>query len=292
MSGKIKTALIVLLVGASTAVSIYAARQYQIAKVALEENKVKSEKLARELEALQKQLAARNKIEVIGSTNTSASLQIDQQSAINDLQAQLVDKNAMIASLQRNSTSNVVPDVMRNTEPEERRNWLENLQTSDPERYKEIMEQRETARQAAKYDIAKKAAHFLIRDDVEMTEQEAEQYTRMMTLLEDSMKLTEQLNAELPQDQRREIGRDLRRNMRELSPLLESERDKELYRVGKDLGYTDEDAAGFALYIRDVIDVTSVNSIFRNSMRAMGTGGGWGGGWGGNGGDQSRPNSP
>jgi hypothetical protein len=282
MTGAIKWIPVVLIVVSSTVISIYASRQYQIAKAELEENRVTSGKLARDLQTLQKQLAAQNRIEEIVSTNTSRP--DDQLTAINDLQAQLADKNALIASLQRNNISNVVPDVMRNSEPEERRNWLENLQTSDPERYKEIMEQRETARQAAKYDIAKKAAHFLIRDDVEMSEQEAEQYTRMMTLLEDSMKLTEQLNADLPQDQRREIGRDLRHNMRELSPLLESERDKELYRIGKDLGYTDEDAAGFALYIRDVIDVTSVNSIFRNSMRAMGTGGGWG--------DQGRPTQP
>jgi len=183
---------------------------------------------------------------------------------------------AVRAELAARPVAAVMPDAMRSIPPEERRSWLENLRTSDPQRYQEIMEQREAARQTAKYELAKRAAHFLVRDDAVRSEAEEEQYARMMTLLHESIKLTEQLTPEMPMDERRELGRNLRRNMRELTPMLESERDKELFRIGKDIGYSDDDAASFALYLRDVIDMTSVQSMFRSAMPALGFG--WGGG--------------
>ncbi len=172
-----------------------------------------------------------------------------------------------------------LPEVaQRATPPEERRSWLENLQANDPERYREIMERRETARETARYEIARKAAHLLFREDIQRGEEEADEYRQMIDLLHESMLLTERLGTDDANEDRREIMRTLRGNLRTLGPLLETERDRELFRIGRDLGYSEEDAAGFALYIRDVIDITSVNSIFRGVMRDMG---GWGGGGGG-----------
>ncbi|HMP88769.1 MAG TPA: hypothetical protein PJ991_01135 [Kiritimatiellia bacterium] len=199
----------------------------------------------------------------------------DYQVIIEDMEARLRAKDEELEMLRANAAGIGLPDTIRAWMPEDRRDWLSNLQANDPERYQDIMERRERARQTARYEIARRAAHFLFRDESQMSEQESEQHQRMMSLLHDSLILTEQLNAELPSDQRREIGRELRRNMRELSPLLETERDRELFRIGKDLGYNDDQAAQFTLYIRDVIDLTSVQSVFRNSMRAMG-GGPWG----------------
>jgi len=202
----------------------------------------------------------------------------DDQAVIQDLRETLTAREGELSMLRASMASTaVIPDSMRTTEPEDQRSWLEQMRANDPERYQEIMERREAARQAARYEIAKKAAHFLFRDDVAMTEEEAGQHMRMMGLLQESLALTERLNADIPAGERQDMVRQLRRNMRDLAPLLESERDKELYRVGKDLGYSDEDAAGFALYIRDVIDLTSVQSIFRSTMRGMGGMGGWGG---------------
>jgi hypothetical protein len=209
----------------------------------------------------------------------------DPQSAgdkalIATLEARLAEREAEIAAL-RAAAIRPLPEVLvteavpvaTNTP---RRSWLEELQTSDPQRYQEIMVRREQARQEARYDIAKKASYFLQNPTDGMTEAEAEAYARMMDLLTESLKLTERLDAGLPQEQRRELVGDLRDNMRELSPLLEKERDKEFFQVGKDLGYTDADAQAFADYLVEVVDLTSVNRIFRNAMRGMG--GGWGGG--------------
>lgn len=189
------------------------------------------------------------------------------------------------------SANTILADVAPTNAPVERRSWMEDLQASDPERYKEILERREQARQEARYDIAKKAAHFLQRTPSNVSEEEEAQYTYMMELLSDSLKLTEQLDAGLPGDERREISHSLRENMRELSPLLEGERGKEFYKVGKDLGYSDADAEAFASYLTEVVDLTSVNSIFRSAMRGMG---GWGGGGGGPppGDRENRPDQP
>jgi hypothetical protein len=200
--------------------------------------------------------------------------------AVAELQATVAAQAAELETLRTNAmiVTAVAPvaDVAATNPPPERRSWMEDLQASDPERYKEILERREQARQAARYDIAKKAAHFLQRPPGDISEEEQNQYAYMMELLTDSLKLTEQLDAGLPNEDRREISRSLRENMRELSPLLEAERGKEFYQVGKDLGYSDADAEAFSAYLTEVIDLTSVSSIFRNAMR--GGMGGWGGG--------------
>jgi len=201
------------------------------------------------------------------------------------LEAKLAEREAEIGALRaaatRSTPAVVVPDAVATPVATNapRRSWLEDLQATDPERYQEIVARREQARQEARYDIAKKASYFLQTPTDAMTDAEAEEYARMMDLLTQSLKLTERLDAGLPQEQRRELVGTLRDNMRELSPLLEKERDKEFFQVGKDLGYTDADARAFADYLTEVIDLTSVNQIFRNAMRGMGGGrGGWGDG--------------
>lgn len=209
---------------------------------------------------------------------------VAEAARVADLEARLAERDAEIAALRAATNriaaaSLVVADAASTATNTPRRSWLEELQASDPQRYQEIIERREQARQAARYDIAKKASYFLQTPTDGMTEAEAEEYARMMDLLTESLKLTEQLDAGLPQEQRREIVGELRDRMRELSPLLEKERDKEFFQVGKDLGYTDADAQAFADYLTEVIDITSVNQIFRNAMRGMGGGrGGWGDG--------------
>jgi len=218
---------------------------------------------------------------------------IEVTPVVAELQATVAAQAAELEVLRTNtavlsSANTLVADVAPTNAPVERRSWMEDLQANDPERYKEIMERREQARQAARYDIAKKAAHFLQRKPGDVSEEEEEQYAYMMELLTDSLQLTEKLDAGLPGEERREISRSLRENMRELSPLLEGERGKEFYKVGKDLGYSDADAQAFASYLTEVVDLTSVSSIFRNAMRGMG--GGWGGGGGPPPGD--RENQP
>lgn len=196
---------------------------------------------------------------------------LESRLAVRDREVQVL-RAAMQSA--RQDVPAVVPDVIRAVEPGDRMTWLENLQANDPEAYQEMMQRREEARQAARYELAKRAAHFLFREDDMATDEEVEEHQRMMALLQQSIELTERMDVHLPDDERRELTRAIRSNMRDLAPLLENERDRELYRIGKDIGYSDDDAAAFALYIRDVIDLTSVRSIFRNTMRGFGGEGG------------------
>jgi hypothetical protein len=290
MKEKTVQLLAILIAIGGTAASVVSFRLYHKAKFELAAVQEQSRELARNLIAVQKQ-QEHVAVPATVEPDVESGIQVDQSNLIKELQAKLAVQSSEISALRFNAGNTVATDVARSNEPpfERRNNWLSNLQTNDPERYKEILDQRKKAQQATKYDIAKKAAHFLNQDVATMTDEEAEQYAKMMDLLDDSLKLSEKLNADLPQDERREIGRTLRDNMRELSPLLESERDKELLRIGKELGYDDRGAVDFANYIHDVIDVTSVNTIFRNSGRAMG----WGGGGFGDGNrDQNRPSAP
>ena len=237
-----------------------------------------TEAATRAIEMLEEEnLALKQAAEARAAAEQPVSVEVAPAAA--ELQATVAAQAAELETLRTNAMiiTAVAPvaDVAATNPPPERRSWMEDLQANDPERYKEIMERREQARQAARYDIAKKAAHFLQRPPGNLSDEEETQYAYMMELLTDSLKLTEQLDAGLPGEDRREISRSLRENMRELSPLLEAERGKEFYQVGKDLGYSDTDAEAFSAYLTEVVDLTSVSSIFRNAMRG---GGGWGGG--------------
>lgn len=267
--------LAVAALGSLTAASVYRTRwlererEAEALRVRLEEQAVKERRVSAQAPATVPVVATEDTARIAALTAQLAA-QEEELAALRRATSVLVTA-AAIAPIQ--------PDRTGTNAPAERRSWLEDLQQTDPARYEEIMARREQARQEARYDIAKKAAFFLQQPVEGLSEVEQEEYVRIMELLTASLKLTEQLDAGLGGDERREVVRSLRDNMRELSPLLEAERGKEFFQVGKDLGYSDADAEAFAAYLTEVVDLTSVNKIFRNAMRGMG---GWGGGgWGG-----------
>lgn len=216
--------------------------------------------------------------EAVAEGPLEITAQADRSDEIRRLEQALAERERELTAYRAASQSPaVLPDLVRGAGTDDRQSWLENLRTSDPENYQQLMERREAARQAARYEIAKRAARYIHRDENLLTREEIEQRERMLALLQQSLELTEQWRVDMPEEERREISRTMRRNMRELSPLLETERDREFFLIGKEIGYTDDDAAAFALYMRDVVEMTSVRSIYRNSMREMGGWGDWGG---------------
>lgn len=196
----------------------------------------------------------------------------DPEREIRILRRQLEVRERELARLRG---ANGQPDATA-TNPAPRRPWLEDLKTTDPDRYKEVMERREQGRQATKYEIAKRAAYFLGRDQSALGEEEMKQRDAMLALLEESLNLTEKIRSEMPEEERRDISRTLRDNLRQLSPMLETERFRELHQLGRDMGYSEKDAAEFVLMVNDILDVTSVSSIFRDSMRQMNGWESWG----------------
>lgn len=169
------------------------------------------------------------------------------------------------------------------TEPPERprRNpsdWMEDLKTNDPERYQEIIARRDAMRQRVNDSFAKKAAHFLNRDTARMTEDEAGEYSHMLQLLTDTWQLSEQMRSDqIPGEDRGALRRELGEKMQELRPILDNQRDREFYDLGLQLGYTQDSAHEFVGYINEMIDITSMSSMFRGGGGPRGGGGGGGG---------------
>jgi len=75
------------------------------------------------------------------------------------------------------------------------------------------------------------------------------------------------MRAGLPPNERQAVMQTLQQNRSELAPMLDAARSKELVNLGIQLGYNDDDAQAFGNYINKVIDLTSMQSIYR-SMRA------------------------
>ncbi len=153
------------------------------------------------------------------------------------------------------------PEGTEDTEPQDRRRWLERLAETDPERYAEIQERREAARHRVRESFAQKTAHFLYRDRDTLTDDERREYDYMLSLLGETWMLVEQLqDGDVPD--RREARRELRQNMRTLRPMLERERDREFFDMAVQLGYDEQGANEFVDYVNEMIDITSFGSLW------------------------------
>ncbi len=177
------------------------------------------------------------------------------------LEAALHEKDQMLLASQRAQTND---RPSRADRPPDRRRWLDDLKNNDPQAYEEFLARREESRRRMNESLARKSAFFLNRDTSTLSEEEQAAYGNMLTLLDETWRAAEQLQADLPREERRELRRTLFRNVRELSPMLEAERDVELYNLGRTAGYTEEEAGAFADYVSELIDLTSLDGIFRN----------------------------
>jgi hypothetical protein len=136
--------------------------------------------------------------------------------------------------------------------------WLENMRTNNPQLYEEIQQRRKDLQQHAETAWDQATDYFVSRDTSKMTDPEIDGYNRMMTLLEETRALTKQLQADLPQDDRRQIMSNVRSNMVELTPLLENERSKEYYDLAIAKGYSESDANTLVTYINQITSNTSM----------------------------------
>lgn len=179
---------------------------------------------------------------------------------ISALEAQLSDSLRKIEWLEQHTTN----------QPPQRRfsGWMERLKEEDPERYAEIMKEREDARKESRHALAETAAYHLQSADIERTEEEQAEYDAMISLLNHTWELAEKLQDDsVPRSERRTLGRQMFMNMMQLDPLLESERERELQRMGVSMGYTEEEAEWFSGEIDQLIERTSVQSFVRPMMQ-------------------------
>lgn len=207
------------------------------------------------------------------------------QSRIGELERQLAGKEVLIASLRQSQASRIPDNVAKAPEP----TFLPPSRTNEMARRADFDKRREEFQQKVQNSFARKAAFLLKRDTSKLSEEEKQQYEQMVGLLDETWKLTAQMQANLPSDQRHQVMHTVRDNVTALDPLLSSERTREFHDLGVSLGYNEAEAAQFVSYLTDVIDVTSVNTLF---PQLHGRSGQRGGGGPGGAGPNSNPVQP
>ena len=251
----------------------------------------KAARMGREAAAAQTESAAlRRQLQEATAKPPASSAGMDPEvwrERVNRLQEQLAEKDRLIASLQKPNEAVPAPAgaVATNPPPSEERRpwrdrgaWLEEIKQTDPQRYEEIQARRQEAKQRTQRSIAEQAAYYLNRDTSAMDETEAAEYKKLMGLLDETWRLAEQMQSELPSEERHALMETMRANVDELMPLMESERDRTFYEIGLDSGYTESEAQDFTDYLNKVIEATSVRTLFGGMHGGLGGGGPWGDG--------------
>jgi hypothetical protein len=159
---------------------------------------------------------------------------------------------------------------------------LESIRQQDPERYKQIVEQREQRRKQADEWFQNQIEQLDGRAQAAPTQQEAELANQIADTLAKLNDLRAQWAAvrELPEDERRAASQQLQAETRDayrtLNNLRDSDRQLQLENLARTLGYNDKNTIqGF---------VENVTGIYKNTEYNPGRAlGGWGGGPGGGG---------
>jgi hypothetical protein len=176
------------------------------------------------------------------------------QDEIIRLQAELEEKDQQIADLQSNRTRR--PEL---PSPEEREAQMEELKRTDPEKYEEIMIRREEMRERMQTAFAERAATLLERASGNLTEEEQAQQDYMFQTLEETWQLAEKMaSSDTSSEEKQEIRKELFEKSMELRPLLEDERQRQLYELGVSSGYSESEAEEFVNYINETFRATSM----------------------------------
>ena len=232
-----------------------------------------------EAEALRQQRSAPAAERPVASAGMDADVWRER---VDRLQAQLAEKDRLIASLQKPVEAAPDPAGVPPSNPppgddrrpwRDRGAWLEEIKQTDPRRYEEIQARRQESRQRMERSIAEQATYYLKRDTAKMDENELADYNRLLGLLDETWRLAEQMQSDLPSEERHSLMRTMHDNVEELAPLMETERDRTFYEIGLDFGYTESEARDFKDYLNQVIDVTSMRTLF-GGMHGSGPRGG------------------
>ena len=199
-----------------------------------------------------------------------------------------------LAQLQRGATNNTPSpagsarasnlDQARNPRRDSGNAWLDRLKQEDPERYKQIVQQREQRRKAADQSFQDTMDQLDQRAQSAPTQTEAELATQIADTLAKLNDLRQQRNAlrSLPEDERtaqmQQLQAQTRETERTLRDLSEQDRTLQLQNYASTLGVTDPDF------------VTGITGIYSNTnYRAIVGGGGRGGAPPSTGGKKSPP---
>jgi hypothetical protein len=89
----------------------------------------------------------------------------------------------------------------------------------------------------------------------------------MVSLLNDTWALTRRMQSGVPPEERRQVMSNMHSNIMVLTPLLNNERDRELYDMAMGLGHSDADAASVVQYVNQIVSNTSVRTLIPGGGR-------------------------
>lgn len=171
--------------------------------------------------------------------------------------------------------------------------WLDRLKQQDPERYKQIVAERDQRRKEAQDWHDDTLKQLQARAQAPSSPDEATLATQLTDTLTKLNDLRQQMQTarQLPDDQRQAAMAQLMPEMQaawqDLTKLREQDRQLQYVQLGKQLGLTDDKAQALA---------TSIPTIHQNTQYALRGGGGFGGGGFGFGGGQgntgTQPTTP
>ena len=166
--------------------------------------------------------------------------------------------------------------------------WLDRMRQEDPQRYQQIVGQREQRRQQAQQAFQDEIVQLDARAQSAATPEEADlvgQITDTVTKLNDlrsQMQAARNLPEDDPQRQPQidQLGADMRATYQQLNQLRDQDRTLQLQNLAADLGLQGDK-------VQSLVD--GVPQIYRNTQYNRGQGGG---GPGGGGGRQGQPAQP
>lgn len=156
--------------------------------------------------------------------------------------------------------------------------WMERLKTEDPERYKQIMAEREQRRKQAddwfqnQTDaLAQRAQNAASPDEATVAKQLADTLSKINDLRQQF-----QQARSLPEDQAQvameQLGPQMRDAYQQLTQLSQQDRQLQLANLGKSVGYSDPSA--FVNNVTAIYSNTNYGTILRNLGGMGGRGGG------------------
>lgn len=139
--------------------------------------------------------------------------------------------------------------------------WVEGMRTNDPQRYAEFQQRRQAFQQEMQSAWTHATNYFLSRDTSRMSDAEQEEYQTMLTLLEQTWTLNQQLQSGLSPEARTQAFATLRSNVTAIIPLLNNERNREYYDAALAMGQSPDDAATMVGYINLISSNTSLRTV-------------------------------
>jgi len=197
---------------------------------------------------------------ISGVSRPAAATDASQEKQIAALLAELAAKDEQIIALMTDDPKRTKSKLGQNQEDREK--WFEDLKQTDPDKYNEIIAQREEKAKRVQDYFSQKAISLMDRDTSTLSKEEYDRYNQMLNDMNTVWTLAEKMSSpDTPRTERRVIAQELRETSSDLKPLLKEERDRRLIELGVASGYSETEAEAFMEYIDKTIEATTLSNL-------------------------------